>query len=120
MHHTAPPPHLDRLPHWIDSILGRCVIKPLFQAPLMQFAEWLTVASLPHSARELLCLPWTARDELVYRVYLKAAHAAVVTMPENRQFHPVAQQARKHWFEHGAVEPILIPAHPGLNHGNPD
>lgn len=110
MHVTAPPPELSRLPHWIDKIAGPYLVKPLLQAPLMQFAQWLTVASLPHPARELLCLPWTHRDELAYRLWRTAAHAAVAAMPENRQFHPVAQQARKHRSEHGIVEPILTPA----------
>jgi uncharacterized protein (DUF2236 family) len=82
----------------------------------MQFAQWLTVASLPHPARERLCLDWTRGDELLYRLYLTAAHAAVVTMPESIQFHPVAHRARRYWSEHEVVEPIALPARPGLNH----
>jgi uncharacterized protein (DUF2236 family) len=108
MHQTAPPPDLAMLPQWVNRIVGPYVVKPLLQAPLMELAQWLTVASLPDAARERLCLPWTSRDALVYRLYLKAAHAAVVAMPEDRQFHPVANQARKHWSDHGEVEPILM------------
>jgi uncharacterized protein (DUF2236 family) len=110
MHHTAPPPDLAQLPPWLNRIVGPYVVKPLLQAPLMKLAEWLTVASLPHPARERLCMTWTRRDELTYRLYLKAVHAAVVALPEDRQFHPIAHQARRHWSEHGAVEPIVLSA----------
>jgi uncharacterized protein (DUF2236 family) len=110
MHHTAPPPKFDRLPHWTNAIVGPYIVKPLVQSPAMRLAEWLTVASLPHPARERLCLDWASRDELTYRLYLKAAHAAVVALPENRQFHPVAQQARTYRSEHGTVQTIPLPA----------
>jgi uncharacterized protein (DUF2236 family) len=114
MHVTAPPPELSRLPGWIDKIAGPYLVKPLLQAPLMQFAQWLTVASLPPAARERLCLPWTHRDELAYRLWLNTAHTVVAALPENRQFHPVARQAREHLAKYGAVEPILPPAPPAV------
>jgi uncharacterized protein (DUF2236 family) len=120
MHHTAPPPNFAQQPEWMNRIVGPFVIKPVLQAPLMKHAQWLTVASLPPVARERLCLTWTQTDDFAYRLYLKAAHAAIVAMPENRQFHPVAHQARKHWSEHGWVEPIPMPAPPSLDHRDPD
>jgi uncharacterized protein (DUF2236 family) len=116
MHRTAPPPQLARLPEWINMVVGTYVIKPLLQAPLMELAQWLTVASLPSPARERLCLDWTRGDELVYRLYLKGARAAVLAMPESIQFHPVAQQARRYWSEHDVVEPIALPTRSAVNH----
>ena len=115
MHRTAPPPRPEQLPEWINAIVGPYVLKPLLQAPAMRFANWLTVASLPEPARDRLCLEWTRRDEFVYRTYLKAAHAAVLALPEDKGFHPIALQARTYQSEHGSVQPIplpLRPAHP--------
>jgi uncharacterized protein (DUF2236 family) len=109
MHRTAPAPQPEQLPGWINAIVGPYLLKPLLQAPAMRFANWLTVASLPPPARERLCLNWTRRDELVYRSYLKAAHAAVLALPEDKGFHPVAQQARTYQSEHGSVQPIPLP-----------
>jgi uncharacterized protein (DUF2236 family) len=123
MHHTAPPPDIDQLPGWVNRIVGPYVIKPLVQAPLLRLFEWLTVASLPAPARERLCMTWTRRDELVYRLYLKAAHAAVAAVPDERQFHPIAHRARQHWSEHGTVESLLLPPMPAPadhHHGAPD
>jgi uncharacterized protein (DUF2236 family) len=110
MHRTAPARQLARLPDWANSIVGPYVLKPLLQTPLMQLAQWLAVASLPPSARERLCLDWTRRDELSYAIHLKAVHAAVVALPTDSQYHPVARQARQHWSEFGSVEPIPMAA----------
>ena len=116
MDRTAPPPSIDRFPDWINAIIGPYVIKPVLQAPFMRLAQWLAIASLPPAARERLCLEWTRKDELTYRMYLAAARVAVTAVPESRQFHPVAQQARAQWSERGTVAPIPLPEPPAPHH----
>jgi uncharacterized protein (DUF2236 family) len=109
MDRTAPPRNIDRLPGWVNAIVGPYVLKPALQAPLMRLAQWLAIASLPPAARERLCLEWSRTDQLTYQLYLKAVHVAVAALPESKQFHPVAQQARTHWLEHDMVEAIPLP-----------
>jgi uncharacterized protein (DUF2236 family) len=109
MDRTAPPRKIERFPDWINAIIGPYVIKPALQAPLLRLAQWLAIASLPPTARERLCLEWSRKDELTYRLYLNTARTALAAVPESRQFHPIAQQARTHWLEQGTVETIPLP-----------
>jgi uncharacterized protein (DUF2236 family) len=109
MHRTAPPPKLEQLPDWANAIVGPYVMKPLLQAPAMRFANWLTVGSLPEPIRERLCLDWTRRDQLVYRAWLKVAHAAVAAIPEEKHYESVARQARRYWYDQREVQSIPLP-----------
>jgi uncharacterized protein (DUF2236 family) len=84
----------------------------------MRLMLWLTVGALPPLLRDRLCLDWTAFDELRYRAHLKAVHALLLAIPEERQYFPLARAARQHYRDTGAVAPIPLPEIDHLDAGH--
>jgi uncharacterized protein (DUF2236 family) len=80
------------------------------QTPAIRLVLWLTVGALPPVLRDRLCLDWTAFDEVRYRAHLKAVHALLRAIPDERQYFPLARAARQHYRHTGSVAPIPLPA----------
>ena len=109
MHRTMPAPSFASLPLWVNAVLGPYVVKPLLQTPLVRFMLWLTVGSLPPVARERLCLDWTTTDEIRYRVHRELVHVALLAIPDDLQYFPLARVQRQRYRETGVVRAIPLP-----------
>jgi uncharacterized protein (DUF2236 family) len=109
MHRTMPAPSFASLSKRVNAVLGPYVVKPLLQTPLVQLMLWLTVGSLPPIARERLCLDWTTTDEIRYRVHRELVHAALLAIPDDLHYFPLARDQRQRYRETGAVPPIPLP-----------
>jgi uncharacterized protein (DUF2236 family) len=109
MHRTMPAPSFASLSRRVNAVLGPYLVKPLMQTPLVQFMLWLTVGSLPPVARERLCLDWTATDEIRYRAHRELVHAALLAIPDDLQYFPLARVQRQRYRDTGAVPPIPLP-----------
>ncbi|MDT4915324.1 MAG: hypothetical protein QOH89_24 [Pseudonocardiales bacterium] len=109
MHRSAPAPKSRRLSDRANAVVGPYLLKPLVQTPLIRLMLWLTVGALPPVLRERLCLDWTASDELRYRAHLKAVHGLLLAIPDERQYLPLARDARRHYRDTGTVAPIPLP-----------
>jgi uncharacterized protein (DUF2236 family) len=109
IHRTAPAPKSTRLSERANAVVGPYLLKPHVQTPLIRLMLWLTVGALPPVLRERLCLDWTASDELRYRAHLKAVHGLLLAIPDERQYFPLARDARRHYRDTGAVAPIPLP-----------
>jgi uncharacterized protein (DUF2236 family) len=109
MHRTAPAPSSERLSERANAMLGPYLLKPFVQTPLIRFMLWVTVGALPPVLRDRLCLDWTTSDELRYRAHLKAVHALLLVIPEERQYFPLARTARQHYRDTGTVASIPLP-----------
>jgi uncharacterized protein (DUF2236 family) len=109
MHRTMPAPSFSGLSNRGSALLGRFLVKPLVQTPLVQFMLWLTVGSLPPIARERLCLDWTTTDELSYRAHRAAVHACLLALPDDLHYFPLARAQRKRYRETGVVAAIPLP-----------
>jgi uncharacterized protein (DUF2236 family) len=110
MYRTAPAPKSKRLSERANRILGPLALKPLIQTPLLKLVSWLTVGALPPILRDRLCLDWTASDELRYRAHLKLVHGLLLAVPAERQYVPLAREAREHYRRTGTVAAIPLPA----------
>jgi uncharacterized protein (DUF2236 family) len=109
MHRTMPAPSFASLSRRVNAVLGPYLVKPLMQTPLVQFMLWLTVGSLPPVARERLCLDWTTTDEIRYRAHRELVHAALLVIPDDLQYFPLARVQRQHYRDTGAVHAIALP-----------
>jgi uncharacterized protein (DUF2236 family) len=109
MHRTMPAPSFASLSRRVNAVLGPYLVKPLMQTPLVQFMLWLTVGSLPPVARERLCLDWTATDEIRYRAHRELVHAALLAIPDDLQYFPLARVQRQRYRDTGAVPAIPLP-----------
>jgi uncharacterized protein (DUF2236 family) len=104
-----PPPSFTSLPRRVNAVVGPHLVRPLLQTPLVQFMLWLTVGSLPPVARERLCLDWTTTDEIRYRVHRELVHAALLAIPADLQYFPLARAQRQRYRETGVVPAIPLP-----------
>lgn len=120
MHRTAPAPKSIRLSDWANAVVGPYLLKPIVQTPLIRLMLWLTVGALPPVLRDRLCLDWTGSDELRYRAHLKAVHALLLMIPDERQYLPLARDARRHYRDTGVVVPIPLPVIDRLDAGHFD
>jgi uncharacterized protein (DUF2236 family) len=105
-----------RLREPFGSAVGKVIIKPLVQSPMLRLIEWATVGALPPVIRERLCLDWTASDELRFRLYRRAVQKLFAVLPEDAEFLPIARQALATYRETGTVAPIPLPQ-PATNGG---
>jgi uncharacterized protein (DUF2236 family) len=124
MYRTAPAPTSARLSTRVNAVVGPYLLKPFVQTPLMKLMLWLTVGALGPVLRDRLCLDWTTSDELRYRAHLKAVHALLLVVPDERHYFPLAREARDCYRATGEVAAIPMPAldhaHTGpLNLKNP-
>jgi uncharacterized protein (DUF2236 family) len=120
MHRTAPAPRTRRLSDRANAVVGPYLLKPLVQTPAIRLMLWLTIGALPPVLRDRLCLDWTTSDELRYRAHLKAVHALLLAIPDERQYHPLARAARQHYRDTGVVAPIPLPVIDHLDSAHPD
>lgn len=81
-----PPPALPRplRPLWrtVSDVPGRV-------------QHFVTIGTLPPKAREILDLPWTARDERLLRLLGFAVGRLVPLLPERLRYFPIAYEARR-------------------------
>jgi uncharacterized protein (DUF2236 family) len=115
MYRTAPAPTSARLSARVNAVIGPYLLKPFVQTPLMKLMLWLTVGALGPVLRDRLCLDWTTSDELRYRAHLKVVHQLIRAVPDERQYFPLAREARDHYRATGEVAAIPVPV---LDHAN--
>ncbi|HEX3707799.1 MAG TPA: oxygenase MpaB family protein [Mycobacteriales bacterium] len=115
MYRTAPAPTSARLSARVNAVIGPYLLKPFVQTPLMKLMLWLTVGALGPVLRDRLCLDWTTSDELRYRAHLKVVHQLIRAVPDERQYLPLAREARDHYRATGEVAAIPVPV---LDHAN--
>jgi uncharacterized protein (DUF2236 family) len=68
---------------------------------------FVTVGTLPPKAREILGLPWTARDERALRALGFAIGRLVALLPERLRYFPIAYEARRVERAQRALEKVL-------------
>jgi uncharacterized protein (DUF2236 family) len=109
MYRTMPPPASKHLSDRANAVVGRLILKPFVQTPLVKLMLWITTGALPPVVRERLCLDWSGLDELRYRLHLKAVHEVVKGIPTHLQYFPLARVQREHYHRTGTVAPIPLP-----------
>lgn len=109
MHRTAPAPKSTRLSERANAVVGPYLLKPFVQTPAIRLLLWLTTGALGPVLRDRLCLDWTTSDEIRYRAHLKVVHQLIRAIPDERQYFPLASQAREHYRVTGEVAAIPLP-----------
>ncbi|HEY7598209.1 MAG TPA: oxygenase MpaB family protein [Actinophytocola sp.] len=96
--HVPPPP---ALPTWLRPVWRLAALVP------GRVQHFVTVGTLPPRAREILGLPWTARDERRLRLLGRAVALTMAVLPERLRYFPIAYRARRADRARRALERVL-------------
>ena len=69
--------------------------------------HFVTIGTLPPSARDKLGLAWTARDERLLRLLGAAVGRIVPLLPEKLRYFPIAYEARRVERARSALRHVL-------------
>lgn len=90
---------------WLPETVWRVV-----RVPVARSFRWLTVGLYDPVVRERLGFSWTARDEMLHRLFGRILNAAFSLVPHDLRFHPRARAAWRRVAGKPHVNPLHTPA----------